>query len=504
MPATLTSLIAHREFGISERVATPEPTEPTSLGWVHSSDLEDPSPFLAPGQMLMTTGRQFPEGDDGLFYSAYVDRLRAAGVVALGFGTEVVRAGTPDGLVEACRQAGLPLVEVPYRTPFIAISQWVGAVQASDATARIDWVLAAQNAVSVAALGKGGIGAAIQRTATLLGCSIALFDADGDLTDTAAGGAGSALPPEVVAETGRLLSAQRRARRDLSVPPLFATIQTLGSARHLSGALVLTRLEPFDSADFSIATTLVALAEVSLEHRHSLRVSLRSLLEQLFTLLRDGRVAEVRQAIQAIPAGLPGGELRVVSIGLGPAHAELRDSLERRASVPENNTFVVGSVDTLTLLIEPSGWSGLEAFLSRRSARAGVSERLGWDRLDVGIVQAERALERARPGVIVEFSELVSSSFFGLLASARVAEIAHARLSSVLVSPDGRSLLTDAGVWLTHNAAWDPAARALGIHRHTLKARMHQLGELTGLDLQEFQDRAELWALLSSLDLART
>jgi purine catabolism regulator len=499
MPATLTSLIAHREFRISECVAS---VETTTLAWVHSSDLEDPSPFLAPGQMLLTTGRQFPEGDERRFYTAYVDRLCSAGVVALGFGTEVVRAGTPEGLVHACRQAGLPLVEVPYRTPFIAISQWVGAVQASEATARIDWVLATQNAVSVAALGAGGIGAAIQKTATLLGCSIALFDADGDLTDAATGGAPAALPDQVLAEKDRLLGAQRRARRDLSVPALSATIQTLGSARHLSGALVLTRAEPFDSADFSIATTLVALAEVSLEHHHSLRVSLRSLMEQLFALLRDGRVAEVRKAIRAIPAGLPGAELRVVTIGLGAAQAELRDSLERRASVPANKTFVVSTADRLTLLIEPSGWPDLDAFLSRRNARAGLSERLRWDRLDVGIVQAERALERARPGAIVEFSELVSASFFGLLATARVAEIAHARLSSVLVSPEGRTLLTDAGVWLRHNASWDPAARELGIHRHTLKARVHQLGELTGLDLQEFQDRAELWALLSSLDLA--
>jgi purine catabolism regulator len=27
--------------------------------WVHSSDLEDPAPFLEPGQVLLTTGTEF-------------------------------------------------------------------------------------------------------------------------------------------------------------------------------------------------------------------------------------------------------------------------------------------------------------------------------------------------------------------------------------------------------------------------------------------------------------
>jgi purine catabolism regulator len=501
VPATLASLVAHTEFGISE--LTPSDGS-TVLGWVHSSDLSDPSPFLAAGQMLLTTGRQFPDSDDDAFYGSYVDRLRAAGIVALGFGTEVIRAGTPAGLVSACRRSGLPLVEVPYRTPFIAISQWVAAVQAADARARIDWVLATQNAISVAALGTGGIRAAMRKTASLLGCSVALFDADGELTDStgASGDGTSALPTTVVSEVERLLAAQRRSRSDLALPPLFTTIQTLGSARHLSGALVLTRREPFDSADASIATTLVALAEVSLEHSQSLRVSLRSLMEQLFALLRDGRTAEVRTAIEAIPAGIPTDALRVVSVGLRPEEAALRDALERRAAVAGSTLFVVGGPRGLTLLVDPRDWPELEAFLIRREARAGVSDLLEWDQLNVGIVQADRALERAHPGMLLEFSDLVSASFFGLLSTSRVAEIAAARLAPVLRSPEGRTLLGDAAVWLSHNASWDPAARELGVHRHTLKARIEQLGELLSLDLRRFQDRAELWALLSSVDIA--
>ncbi|MEA9984858.1 PucR family transcriptional regulator [Subtercola sp. RTI3] len=501
MPATLRSLVDHDAFGVTERSAHDESA--AVIGWVHSSDLEDPSPFLSPGQMLLTTGRQFPDNDSELYYSDYVERLVRAGVVALGFGTEVIRAGTPAALEAACRSADLPLVEVPYRTPFIAISQWVAGVQAAEARSRVDWALATQNAVSVAALGAGGVRAAIQKTADHLACEIALFDADAELTDAAAAsGIGhSTVPDEVVAHLGRLLGAQHRSRSDRVVAGEFVTVQTLGSTGSLTGALVLSRAEPFDSADFSVVTTLVALAEVSLEHRQSLRVSLRALMEQLFLLLRDGRVVEVRRAIEAIAAGMPGERLRVVEVRLDLSRPALRDALERRASEPHNRLFITGGPTRLTLLIEPSYWPDLAAFIRRRGGSAGVSDAIGWQSLAIGVVQARRALERTNPGEATQFSELVSASFLGLLASSSVAEIADARLSVLRASAHGSALLTDAVVWLGHNAAWDPAARELHIHRHSLKARMAELGQLVGLDLERFQDRAELWALLSSLNL---
>ena len=59
-------------------------------------------------------------------------------------------------------------------------------------------------------------------------------------------------------------------------------------------------------------------------------------------------------------------------------------------------------------------------------------------------------------------------------------------------------LLRYASAWLAHNCAWDPAARELGIHRHSLKARMDDVGIALGLSLDSFAGRAELWALLAA------
>jgi hypothetical protein len=117
---TLGSLLARRDLGLRAAGELDAATLATRVHGVHSSDLADPTPFLAEGLVLLTTGTQFLGADeDSPDFDAYVARLRGRGITALGFGTEVVREGIPRGLDAACRAHGLPLFEVPYRTPFI-------------------------------------------------------------------------------------------------------------------------------------------------------------------------------------------------------------------------------------------------------------------------------------------------------------------------------------------------------------------------------------------------
>ncbi|WP_066043451.1 PucR family transcriptional regulator [Herbiconiux solani] len=533
MPATLDALLERREFAL--RLLTPEAGD-RSLLWAHASDLEDPTPFVVPGQMLLTTGRQFGEapgdGPDGAahtadasdspnaadapnsadtkdpaaFALAYVDRLVTAGVAALGFGTEVVRHGVPAELVDACTRLGLPLVEVPYPTPFIAIARWIAEVQAAEERSRVDWALGTQRAVSLAALAGGGLAAAVRAAASGLGCDIALFDPDGEQSaaESVVGARARAALAGAEDDVRELLHKQRRARLDREAGDLHLSIQTLGGSGRLLGVLALARAEPFDPADLSVVTTLVALAEVSLERSRELRLSLRALMVQLFDMLRDGRVDAVRRALKDIPTGLPGTRFVVAALPAGELSSALLDTLERRAADRRHRLFLVQHEETVVLLADAAKWPELRRLLEQRRARAGVSDVVGWDGLDSGLVQAARSLERAEAGRIADFSALVSSSFFGLLSTASVAEVARTRLDPLLLREDGRERLREAGVWLRHNGQWDPAARELGIHRHSLRTRMQSVESVLGLELDRFQDRAELWALLAAADLGPT
>src|SRR6218665_1260529 len=85
--------------------------------WVHGSDMLDPSPFFTPRTVLLTTGTQFAGELAELQAADYVERLRDAGVTALGFGIGIEWDRIPFALIAACEQQGLPLFRVPYATP---------------------------------------------------------------------------------------------------------------------------------------------------------------------------------------------------------------------------------------------------------------------------------------------------------------------------------------------------------------------------------------------------
>jgi purine catabolism regulator len=86
---------------------------------------------------------------------------------------------------------------------------------------------------------------------------------------------------------------------------------------------------------------------------------------------------------------------------------------------------------------------------------------------------------------------------------------------SLLQTPDARAVaatalapLTEADaslpgvlrVWLDCDGVYDVAARQLGMHRHTLRARVAEAERLLERDLSSFAARADLYAALRAAD----
>ncbi|MFD0659156.1 PucR family transcriptional regulator ligand-binding domain-containing protein [Thermocatellispora tengchongensis] len=83
--------------------------------WVAVSELEDPTPFLEGGELVLTTGMRLR--DDEAAAVPYVARLVGREVTGIGFGVGLGHEEVPATLVRAAADAGLPLVEVPRDTP---------------------------------------------------------------------------------------------------------------------------------------------------------------------------------------------------------------------------------------------------------------------------------------------------------------------------------------------------------------------------------------------------
>ena len=88
--------------------------------WVHISELEDPTPFLSGGELLLTTGMALTDAD---MQRKYVARLARHGLAGLGLGTGFAHETMPPALVQAASEHDFALFEVPYELPFIALTE---------------------------------------------------------------------------------------------------------------------------------------------------------------------------------------------------------------------------------------------------------------------------------------------------------------------------------------------------------------------------------------------
>ena len=156
----------------------------------------------------------------------------------------------PDDLVAACERTGLPLFEVPYRTPFLAIARACADANAAHAFARRSWALAAQRSVSLAALRSDPLPAAIGELAHQ-------FDAAGglsvarptDLPETAAVPLADAV--------SRMLDAGGRSADTVTIRGSAFSVQTLGRGGSLRGALAISAAD-VDQEARGVITTVVA------------------------------------------------------------------------------------------------------------------------------------------------------------------------------------------------------------------------------------------------------
>lgn len=493
--------------GAPERMMAP-------ISWIHSSDLDDPTPFLDAGHIVLTTGTQFDRSSTTQNdYDGYVERLLSHGIVGIGFGTEVVQV-TPPELVTACGRLGMPLFEVPYRVPFIAVIREAADLLAEAAHARDTWALNAQRAISFAALRPDATAAILKELSRQLRRFVALVDARGAFSlvfDEA-----SVMPAleedparqRILQEAERLIGRGQRSSSTLSEKSGQVNLQTLGRRDALRGVLVIAGTTPLDSADQTVVTSVVALAGLALEQNRELSRARGLLRSGLLQTLLEGNVALVRRIVQQMGGELPAEPVRFVAFA-PPAVA--RDALfsDLEARDVAGNLFFAASDGRVLVGVPAPAAAPLAEELARVSGlAAGISEPVHWSETAIGTKQAVQALQRAIgeatrhvddvAASVVVFSDVAERGLAALLPRADAVEIARTLLKPVRDhdTGNGTDLIGDVRVWLEHHGQWDPAARALGIHRHTLKNRVALVEKLSGRPLTTVEARTNLWLAL--------
>lgn len=498
---TLQALLRRRDLDlrlVSHPAALPVGALERPLRWVHSSDLADPTPFLSDDLALLTTGTQFDaasERDSASDIGAYVARLADRGVLGLGFGTEVHRSGIPEALVDACALHGIPLFEVPYRTPFIAIARAHSEAIAAQAYARRSWALDAQRGLALAALRPRGLDAIITELSRRLGVWAGMFDAAGALLHSPARDAADRELLDALGErVAEVLARGLEAGQSLTLDGRTFLLSTVGRGGHLRGVIAL-EIDTLDAEARAVVTSVIAMSGLALEQSEQLARSRRRLHSQLLRSLLTDDPSIARRVLGALPVA----PIVVAVSGDAPATA-LVDWWERQRTEHGVASFLAESDDGVTMCVAADDDALLDELAARFGIRIGASEPDSYAAFSRSHAQALTALrQRSTPGA-ARFADAAGSSILSALATDEARLVAESRLAPLRAhdAGTGSGLEQSLRVWLEHDARAEQAATALGVHRHTLRSRIAQAGTLLDIDLSSFPARAELWALLET------
>jgi purine catabolism regulator len=145
---------------------------------VHISEIPDPTRWLAPRTVLLSTGIILK--DDPALGPHLIGKLAAADTAAFGIDPYLYLGGQiPAAMVEAADRLSFPLFSIPLETPFRAITAYVHSSLISRDFHRLRRSLSVQNHLLGQLLEDRGVGHLISSLATLLSTTAVLFDRTG-------------------------------------------------------------------------------------------------------------------------------------------------------------------------------------------------------------------------------------------------------------------------------------------------------------------------------------
>ncbi|MEU0895704.1 PucR family transcriptional regulator [Streptomyces massasporeus] len=552
MPPTLASLVHHSALKLTVRAGEDRLDVP--VRWAHVSELADPVPYMEGGELLLITALKL-DAEDPETMRRYVRRLAGAGVVGLGFAVGVNYEETPKALVDAADEEGLPLLEVPRRTPFLAISKAVSAAIAADQYRAVTAGFAAQRELTRQAQ-TGGPEGLLAGLASQVDGWAALYDASGAVVATA---------PEWAGRRAARLTGDVQKLRDRPAPASSVVggpenedrveLHTIGTGRRPRAALAVGTAAAPGTAERYAVHSAIALLTLTTERSRSLQAAeqrvgaavLRMLLAgepdharavagDLYGELLDApfRMMVAERVSVSASAALARAEARkgappverpsaaaLAAADTGDPLAVLADVVESAAARAGEAVLVVPEGERLVVLAADGGAAAAacgEYAAALETARAGIREKVpGGEEgeLVVGLSapagpiaasaaykQAEQALSvaRRRGRVLVEHERMAAGSVLPLLADDAVRAFADGMLRPLYEhDATGRGdLVASLRAWLSKHGQWDAAAAELGVHRHTLRYRMRRVEEILGRSLDDPDVRMELWLALKA------
>ncbi len=489
--------------------------------WVHISELQDPTPWLSGGELMLTTGIPL---DTAAKQRAFVRILADCNLAGLGFGTGFSHAELPKALREEAEKRDFPLFEVPYSTPFIAITEKAFARLVNEQYEVLQRGIAVQRRLERLVLEERGLEEIAATISSAVGGTVAILDGRGErlagrgFRRQLSADAISGIRREALGHAGDghpfVPSHQSVAGRALAHP----VISPGGGAPQ---AWVVIVRDSGGLGDFERLILQQAVAVVALElmRRRVARETERRLAGDVVAAALGGAMDETEVRRRLEPFGI-GEEAAVLVFALeqpGAAAVALERALAAADCAAVVAPYAAGNRELLCAVVDAADTDPIDAATAARRAlagehpgiRAAASRPADPDGLRHSFHEARCALEATafENGSAPEVASWRDLGAFTLLLSIQDDEALTLYCDSVLGPIErgdeeyGGELVRSLEAFIEQNGQWERAAREVYCHRHTLRYRMRKVEELTGRDLSRAHDRIEFWLALRAREL---
>ncbi|RWZ82136.1 PucR family transcriptional regulator [Glutamicibacter sp. HZAU] len=505
----ITLLQLGTELGAEFLPATAGTFRALPVSGVHVSELEDPTAYLDGGELLLTTGMPFAASAEAS--RAYMRRLQAKQVFALGLGLGPWLNAVPEHVIEACDQAGIELGIVPDQIPFQNISRAYWRLASRDQESNLMGSLGTQTALARAAVRPDAINAVVRGLAEAVKGWAAYLSVDARPA-TCYPASAEVFLVELRHESMRFRRNGMPAASTFEVQGHEVVLYPILSGTRIQGYLGVSAGRKPTKADRQIIMTACTLLSLRARQRELAASTHQALSAATAKLLLHGQPEAAR--LVGEDAGLDSLPSRVrILVYRAGANTDAATalhalpSLQRPAALPDISAAVEecqlhyqdGSENYL-VLPEPAEHPGTDAPLAPPAGSA--TEPMAREPFDSPAPEVQAVLSHPLnlaeiPANLPALRHALDAVPVGTMASSSPGFDASAETWVTALAEYPRAdLLSAVTSYLRHRGHWEEASRELGIHRNSLRHRISVAQDVLGIDLDDPDAAASLWLAL--------
>jgi PucR family transcriptional regulator, purine catabolism regulatory protein len=474
------------------------------ITWVHMVDHPDIVNWVKPGELLLTTGYNWPNDADTS--RRLVRDLGEVGLAGVVLAVPHFREHFPPEAIDEARSVGLPLLELPWDVQFSQITHEILAKIIYFQAEIIERSEQLHRALTNAAMTANSLSDIANTLRKLVGREVTFTNLSGELLGTSATEPDAqSLEEQFVASLSDspidAKNSQRPTRIKFQIADRIVYRLRLPVRLHDSLVAVLwldldgSDADELDARAMEHASVVAAL---HLMHQQQLTQQEDRLGFALVAGLLDGEFTATPSALERakVCGWSETSPYRICLVLLDepiPLTTEGLNRRERWVGALKHRLRANGQPELLAiwlnqikfiLPVDASPEALWDAIRDQRAALAVSRVHTGIDGMATGSKDVDALLPTLRPGRLHRFDEILFPR--ALLGDANAREMLIERLVTPLVTrPRGESLLETLGTLADEGFQLVNAARSLGIHISTMRYRLERIEEILNVTLED-------------------